>query len=338
MYKTLRITDPSFDERRWQQFHDLHLELQKRFGIQFSFKSAVQPKELYFARLEGETEFHSFVALHDDRITAHFDLTIMRAKPSHPITFLRTDMIYEELPAGFAPAVAIKLTNIMKEASISSTGYMTYDRRNELLAEALCGNRLNRLDRYRLYRSRANAALIDEWLREYPKHFPNLKLIFFEVVPEEYVEQYVSLFGQFLQDMPSERKDDRPFAMDLAELRSGEAVRLKIGTHLYTYALLDASGKMIGHTNGAINERNPTEMHQTMSGVVSEYRGKGLSKWMKAALFRKVGEDFPVNEYLTTEMRAANKPIEAINRQIGYELYSKGGEYIISREALATVK
>ena len=94
---------------------------------------------------------------------------------------------------------------------------------------------------------------------------------------------------------------------------------------------------MIGHSNASISGPHPKDVYQSLTGIASGHRGQGLSRWLKAALFKKVVEDFPTLESLTTDMRAVNEPIQKVNAQIGYELLSQGHEYRIEISALRAV-
>lgn len=91
---------------------------------------------------------------------------------------------------------------------------------------------------------------------------------------------------------------------------------------------------MIGHSNALIAEADPSDAYQAVTGVNREYRGCGLSRWLKAALFFKVGEDFPANKTMTTVMRATNAPIQKVNAEMGYALQSSGYEFDVTAEGL----
>jgi len=91
---------------------------------------------------------------------------------------------------------------------------------------------------------------------------------------------------------------------------------------------------MIGHSNAVIVEDDPSDVFQAMTGVNREYRGRGLSRWLKALLFFKVGADFPANKTMTTIMRAANAPIQKVNAEMGYVPLSSGHEFDLSADGL----
>jgi len=173
-----------------------------------------------------------------------------------------------------------------------------------------------------------------QWLDTVPRANPDLRLEFFDSVPDEYLASHTSLFVQFIRDMPTEREQETPFYMDNEEAKRQAEWHRQNNIFLYTYALFDQDNNMVAHTNASIDSSDPKDVYQSMTGVERKYRGRGLSKWLKAALFIKVGEDFPENEMMTTDMRAVHKPIQKVNAQMGYVLESQGNEYVIDLESL----
>jgi GNAT superfamily N-acetyltransferase len=193
---------------------------------------------------------------------------------------------------------------------------------------------LNILNRFQLERISAHKDLIDNWLQEFPTRYPSLRLEFHKVIPDKYLVRYAELFTQFLNEMPRERDRGRKYNISPEILRNLDEWRRKNDRFLYIFTLHDDRDNMIGFTNAMVAGHDPSNVYQAMTGVISEYRGKGLSKWLKAALFRKIGEDFPDNEFMTTDMRAVNYPIQKVNEQMGYKLISEGAEYNVSLDNL----
>ncbi|MDH6117492.1 GNAT superfamily N-acetyltransferase [Kitasatospora sp. GAS204A] len=54
------------------------------------------------------------------------------------------------------------------------------------------------------------------------------------------------------------------------------------------------------------------------TGVLPEHRGHGLGRWMKAAAIRQVIEQHPDLEGLLADTAASNRPMRAINEELGY--------------------
>jgi RimJ/RimL family protein N-acetyltransferase len=75
-------------------------------------------------------------------------------------------------------------------------------------------------------------------------------------------------------------------------------------------------------------------VHQGFTGVRTDGRGRGLGKWLKAAMLLHVCEVYPNLEWVVTENAGSNAPMLAINTRMGFRLYKAGTEYQITRDRL----
>ena len=73
---------------------------------------------------------------------------------------------------------------------------------------------------------------------------------------------------------------------------------------------------------------------QELTGVKKEYRGRGLGKWLKAAMLLKVKEDFPEAKTVRTENATTNAPMLSINERLGFKFYRESIEAQITLEKL----
>jgi len=77
--------------------------------------------------------------------------------------------------------------------------------------------------------------------------------------------------------------------------------------------------------------KRPQEMYQHMTGVMERYRGLGLSKWLKAAMYKKLISDFPELEKIVTWTHPDNHPSKELSKQMGYKMRSIEKKYLIDR-------
>lgn len=244
------------------------------------------------------------------------------------------DADYERIPREFSMTVGAELEKLLEKYGLQELEYMANCRRTVEPAEHWMGKRVNILNRFQLERTEANYNIMDRWLSEFPEKFPSLRLEFHKVIPDKYLVRFAELFTQFMNEMPRERDRGRKYNIGPEILRNLDEWRRANDRFLFIYTMHDDRDNMTGFTNAMVAGHDPSNAYQAMTGVTSEYRGKGLSKWLKAALFRKIGEDFPDNKYMTTDMRAVNFPIQKVNEQMGYKLISEGAEYSVSLESL----
>ena len=68
-----------------------------------------------------------------------------------------------------------------------------------------------------------------------------------------------------------------------------------------------------------INVPLPTG-YQFLTGVQENFRGRGLGKWLKAAMLLKLRDEYPDVEVLTTSNATSNEPMLAINQKMGFRM------------------
>jgi hypothetical protein len=125
-----------------------------------------------------------------------------------------------------------------------------------------------------------------------------------------------------------------PVFADPDEIRRQAQWRRENDNPAYFCLLFNEKSEMVAVSSVDINLNNTREIEQKMTGVARSYRGRGLAKWLKAAMFVKLHEEFPDNEVLTTFMRAVNDPILSINARMGFELEQQGFEFQLTRKNL----
>ena len=332
--KTLHIADRLFNDQCWQAYYALLEILRERYESPMARIGWEQTKESFLSLMEIDPGYHRFVIFDGQTAVGWADFDIHAKGMPGQNASVRVESVYDHAPKAFECIVAAELLNLMKMCSSNSARLWTTTERIAAIARHWSGRELNRLDRFRLYRAKAPTALMESWLKKIPQEHPGLRLEFFSPVPDEHLVAYTSLFIKYIREMPTERESGDQFLMTADEVRRDMEWRLKNRMHTYTYALFDPNSTMIGYTNVMINEADPSDVFQSMTGLDVEYRGRGLSRWLKAAMFFKVGEDFPANETITTDMRGANAPIQKVNAEMGYVLLSSGNEFEISADDL----
>jgi ribosomal protein S18 acetylase RimI-like enzyme len=78
-----------------------------------------------------------------------------------------------------------------------------------------------------------------------------------------------------------------------------------------------------------------TVVEQRFTGVRPDSRGRGLGKWIKAAMLELLRQRHPEIESVVTENAGSNVPMLAINKKLGFKQYRAETEYQISRDTLA---
>ncbi len=106
------------------------------------------------------------------------------------------------------------------------------------------------------------------------------------------------------------------------ELRGGEAYALARGVKRWTlYVRHRLSGRLAGFTETYWYPEDPENLEQEATGVLPEYRGNGLGKWLKAAMIQKVLAERLSVKRIRTGNANSNVPMLRINDQLGFKLY-----------------
>jgi GNAT superfamily N-acetyltransferase len=99
----------------------------------------------------------------------------------------------------------------------------------------------------------------------------------------------------------------------------------------------EPDGVISGITDVTYTRHLPTLVEQMFTGVRPDARGRGLGKWIKAAMLEKLRAEYPQAQWMSTGNAESNGPMLSINHRLGFKQYRAGAEYQVSRERLAEV-
>jgi GNAT superfamily N-acetyltransferase len=82
-----------------------------------------------------------------------------------------------------------------------------------------------------------------------------------------------------------------------------------------------ATGRFAGYTEVVWHPDRPEILQQGDTGVLPEYRGHGLGKWLKAAMLAKVAAELPDVRLVRTGNADSNAAMLRINNDLGFQSY-----------------
>jgi RimJ/RimL family protein N-acetyltransferase len=78
-------------------------------------------------------------------------------------------------------------------------------------------------------------------------------------------------------------------------------------------------GQISGLTDIMFNPEEPHRVNQYFTGILVKYRKRGLAKRLKAEMLAAIKDKFPEVEYITTSTARSNRPMRAINKDLGFQ-------------------
>ncbi|MER3442634.1 MAG: hypothetical protein C4333_00300 [Meiothermus sp.] len=82
-----------------------------------------------------------------------------------------------------------------------------------------------------------------------------------------------------------------------------------------------ATGRFAGYTEVTWNPHRPDLLQQQGTGVFPEFRGRGLGRWLKAAIIQKVLAERPEVSKIRTGNADSNALMLKINHALGFKPY-----------------
>jgi GNAT superfamily N-acetyltransferase len=197
-------------------------------------------------------------------------------------------------------------------------------------AEARYTERQSRLDLRRV-----DWDMVSRWIREGQQASPGARLdLYPQGDPDELLEELCAAATELLNTIPLEGLDHGDVVATPAMARQARERRAAIGTVNPSSVVREADGTISGMTDVVKHAYEPGIVRQEFTGVHERARGRGLGKWLKAAMLEHVRQAYPDTIWITTENAGSNAPMLGINRTLGFEPYREVTYYQVSRETL----
>ncbi len=169
--------------------------------------------------------------------------------------------------------------------------------------------------------------LMEQWMTEGPQRSPTSSLEFHVRIPDSILEDYCNVYTEVFNQAPRDEltTGDHIFTPDEWRTRE-EKVREK-GQTWITAVVEEQNGEISGLTDVVYEPSTPTILHQYLTGVQEKFRGRGLGKWLKAAMLLKIRHEYPEVKFVSTVNATSNEPMLAINERMGFKLIREEYSY-----------
>ncbi len=174
----------------------------------------------------------------------------------------------------------------------------------------------------RCYLNEVNWELMNEWRKQGRERsrLEERHLEWFQKCPEEIIEEYTNMYTETMNQQPLGLIESR--AKTTPESRRKQEQNFDdLGYIWQSVISREKNGAISGVTDVTFIPDRAHKIYQELTGVKSDYRGKGLGKWLKAEMLFYIKEHYPNVQYITTGNANANVAMLSINTRMGFKQY-----------------
>ncbi|MCL2376210.1 MAG: GNAT family N-acetyltransferase [Defluviitaleaceae bacterium] len=172
---------------------------------------------------------------------------------------------------------------------------------------------------YILDKADIDADLLSKAAEEYQAKNSDLRIAYVDATSEEHIKHYCDLFMELQDDMPDVTEEGFvqfvTYPDKQKQINENSAKRSMVH---HCYMIFNAENEPVAMTNVSVNNDDPRFPYQFMIGVKGAYRGRGLGKWLYAAMYKKLSEDVSFEKMFVhhhpTNIHAIN-----ISKWVGYK-------------------
>jgi GNAT superfamily N-acetyltransferase len=173
------------------------------------------------------------------------------------------------------------------------------------------------------------------WVEDGERRSPNTKLEVYDgPLPEELWPEFARQRTALLNTMPFDDLDIGQIIVTPERIREYQERAALMGIVEHEVLTREPDGTISAMTDVEWAPYRRTLLEQQFTGVRPDARGRGLGKWIKAAMVLHLHELYPDAEAITTGNAGSNAPMLKINRAMGFKAYRTAVDYQVSRERL----
>ncbi|HET7420728.1 MAG TPA: GNAT family N-acetyltransferase [Candidatus Dormibacteraeota bacterium] len=187
----------------------------------------------------------------------------------------------------------------------------------------------------RLKLSAVDWSMLERWVEEGKARSPQTRMEIYDgPLPEAMWADYAPQLSSLLNTIPFEGLDHGTIVITPDQMREFYARLAVLGTVQHTVLTREPSGVISGITDTGWAPHHRTIVYQWFTGVRADARGRGLGKWIKAAMLLHLRERHREVEWISTDNAGSNAPMLKINRTMGFRTYREGAIYQITLAGL----
>ena len=184
--------------------------------------------------------------------------------------------------------------------------------------------------------TRVDWSMLERWVREGQERSPQTRLEIYDGgLPKELWPDFAKQRSALLNTIPFDDLDVGDIIITPERIGEWQDKAKRMGVVEHEVLTREPDGTISGMTDVEWTPYGRTVIQQQFTGVLPSARGRGIGKWIKAAMLLHIRELHPDARWVSTENAESNGPMLSINRAMGFKPYRKSTEYQMSREKLA---
>lgn len=179
-------------------------------------------------------------------------------------------------------------------------------------------------------------SMLERWAADGRRRSPHTRIEVYDGgVPESMWDEFAPRLSALLNTIPFEALDHGDIVITPAKMREFYERNRISGEVVHTTLTREPDGGISGITELSWAPYRRTNLWQFFTGVDPAQRGRGLGKWIKAAMLLHARDLYPDARWVTTDNAGSNAAMLKINRAMGFRAHRTGSAYQITRDRLA---
>ncbi|MFQ5523111.1 MAG: GNAT family N-acetyltransferase [Acidimicrobiia bacterium] len=190
----------------------------------------------------------------------------------------------------------------------------------EALAERAGLKRVYTDQTSRLYLADVDWEMMDAWIERAAERAGDYALFYWEPpIPEELIQKYCDLV-YIMNTAPREDFEEEDETLTPEVWREIEERERLSQADLHCYVTVHKpTGDWVGYTTVETQRLHPIQAFQWDTAVHPDHRNRGLGRWLKATMIKRLRTEHPELEWIDTGNAASNEPMLNINLAMGFK-------------------
>ena len=150
----------------------------------------------------------------------------------------------------------------------------------------------------------------------------NRRLQWFQKCPDDIIEEFCKVYTVTMNQQPLGEIETRAIITPKSR-RVQEREYDKLIYSWHTVITRENDGTISGVTDITYIPGYSHRIYQELTGVLEEFRGKGLGKWLKSEMLYFIHKKYPNVKYISTGNADANAAMLSINTRMGFKFHEE---------------